>query len=377
VASVAKPPAALAAGANRRETEELCRHLAESGWTAFAAEDAQSALDILCAQQVRLGFFALDSPAVDALAVVRHAQARGRRFYCVFLDSADRQALRSQCSKLGALAYLVRPISASSLAHVLQTARSRPLPTDATGDPAADISRILSPGKRLRLSIRAGPAAGSYSAMVLESGPAALALSAWSGEGASPTYVSLGTPIVVGFSAVEGWGEFQANVMGSFVHDDLLHITVPRPTRVIYRQRRSCERFYASLPVRVWLASDDGSEGAAVAGHLDNLSKHGLGAFLRSPLPADMPVKLAVFPALWEPDSRLDARPVWSEPIGRGGKGWHRFGFRFCRLNPKARRNLNALLARVKSREWQDSIEARGSDPVLFGERTPGYRSGS
>lgn len=342
-------PAALAASENLRENEDLCRHLEVSGWKVLTAYDAESALSILSSEPVRLGIFALDSPGMDALDIVRRARARGRGFHCVFVDSDERSGIKHKCLELGAIAYLVKPVPPLTLSAVLKEALNRPVPK--SGPERRDTRQLLqalTPGTRLQLLIRGGPSAGSYRAMVLEHGPAALVVSAWAADG-SPIYVSLGTQLVVGFASVQGWAEFEAAVTGCYAHNNLLHVTLRPPRHVSCRQRRATERLTANLPVRGYLASGSQGGETAISGHSDNLSNKGLGAFLKGQIPINARISLAIFPSLWRVGFRLTARTAWSEPVGRSGKGWYRYGFQFGRLGIKAHKGLDELLEQISS----------------------------
>lgn len=349
MAPTAERPAALAASENLGENEDLCRHLEVSGWKVLQAYDAESALSILSSEPVRLGIFALDSPGMDALEIVRQARARGRGFHCVFVDSDERSGIKDRCLELGAIAYLVKPVSPVDMSAVLREALNRPLPKSGSERPdARRLLQALTPGTRLQLLVRAGPSAGSYRAMVLEHGPAALVVSAWAPDG-SPIYVSLGTELVVGFPSVQGWAEFEAAVTGCYVHDNLLHVTLRPPRHVSCRQRRATERLAASLPVRAYVTRGIQGAEAAISGHSENLSSRGLGAFLKGHIPINARISLAVFPSLWRTGFRLTARTAWSEPVGRSGKGWHRYGFQFGRLGVKAHKGLDEMLEQISS----------------------------
>jgi len=349
VAPTVERPAALAASENLRENEDLCRHLEVSGWKVLSAHDAESALSILSSEPVRLGIFALDSPGMDALEIVRQARALGRGFHCVFVDSGERSSIKDRCLELGAIAYLVKPVSPVDMSAVLREALNRPLPKSGSERrDARQLLQALTPGTRLQLLVRAGPSAGSYRAMVLEHGPAALVVSAWAADG-SPIYVSLGTQLVVGFPSVQGWAEFEAAVTGCYVHNNLLHVTLRPPRHVSCRQRRATERLAANLPVRAYVTSGIQRAEAAISGHCENLSSKGLGAFLKGQIPINARISLAIFPSLWRAGFRLTARTAWSEPVGRSGKGWYRYGFQFGRLGIKAQKGLDEMLEQISS----------------------------
>jgi CheY-like chemotaxis protein len=349
VTPTAERPAALAASDNLRENEDLRRDLEVSGWRVLPAYDAESALSILSSEPVRLGIFALDSPGMDALEIVRRARARGRGFHCVFVDSEERSGLKHKCLELGALAYLVKPVSPIDMSALLQEALERPLPEASPERRGArQLLRALTPGTRLQLSVRSGQSAGEYRAMVLEHGRAALVVSAWATDG-SPIYVSLGTQLMVGFPSVQGWAEFEAAVTGCYVHNNLLHVTLRPPRHISCRQRRATERVSANLPVRAYVAGGLRDENAATSGHTENLSAKGLGAFLKGQIPVNARVSLAVFPSPWRTGFRLTARTAWAEPVGRSGGGWCRYGFQFGRLGSKAQKGLEELLEQISS----------------------------
>lgn len=342
-------PAALAASGNLRENEDLCRDLEVSGWTVLPAHDEESALSILSTEPVRLGIFALDSPEMDALEIVRQARVRGCGFHCIFLDSSERSSLKERCRELGAIAYLVKPVSSDDMSAALREALDRPLPGLGAGPwSGSQLLRNLSPGMRLQLMVRAGPSAGSYQAMVLEHGTSALVVSAWAPDGA-PIYVSLGTQLVVGFPSVHGWGEFEAPVTGCYVHNNLLHVTLRPPRHVSCSQRRATERVAANIPVRAYPTGEAVAAGAATSGHSENLSRKGIGAFLKGPIPVDSRVSLAIFPSPWRSGFSLTARTAWAEPVGRAGMGWCRYGFQFGRLGVKAQNALDELLEQLSS----------------------------
>ena len=368
MAPTAERPAALAASENLRENEDLCRHLEVSGWKALPAYDAESALSILSSEQVHLGIFALDSPGMDALEIVRRARARGRGFHCIFVDSDERSGIKHKCLELGAIAYLVKPVSPVDMSAVLREALNRPLSRSGSERrDARQLLRALTPGTRLQLLVRAGPSAGSLRAMVLEHGPTALVVSAWAADG-SPIYVSLRTQLVVGFPSVQGWAEFEAAVTGCYVHNNLLHVTLRPPRHISCRQRRATERLAANLPLRAYVTSDVQRAEAAISGHSENLSNKGLGAFLNGQIPINARISLAVFPSLWRVGFRLTARAAWSEPVGRSGKRWYRCGLQFGRLGIKAHKGLDALLEQISSLRSPAKVSAwdwRGSSGGL------------
>lgn len=334
----------LSADGNQRRNEELSQRLAACGWTVIPHSDSQSARTALSTESVRLAILALDSP-IDALAVARDARAAGRLFHCVFVDSHKRPEVGQACLALGAIAYLVRPLSEQTLAEVLRRAETPPsgvfVNGEFAGEDAPGLLGRLSPGKRVRVNIRSGPSVGTYEAMVIEVGPAAVVISAWGADG-SQRYVSLGTAVTVGFADVQGWGEFESTVMGSYVQDALLHITLRRPSRVSYRQRRRCERMGARLPMRAWVV---GESSRAISGHTENLSMEGVAGFLRGALPQRERFRVAVSPSAWQPEIRLPARAVWWERLGDNYQGWHRCGFQFDALSSRIRQALGDLLA--------------------------------
>ena len=343
-------PAVLAAHADRRSNEALCRHLEAFGWKVFSAYDGAAALTILRCESVRLAILDLDLPVLDGVEVVLAARATGRSFHVVFLDTSERPESERKCLDLGALAYIVKPLSPECLERLLQDALRRSPPPGREGSRnTTDSLAELSPGVRVRLCIQAGPSTGTYPAEVVDKTPASLVISAQAFDG-SPVYVSLGTSMLVGFPASQGWGEFESRVAGSYVGSAGTEILLSFPDQVVYRERRGPARLKATLPIRVWPVEAEDRASSMISGQTEDIGRRGLRALFRGPLSSDEPVVLAISAKLGVEGPRLLGRAVWHEALGEPGQAWHRYGFRFLSLAPEARRSLGALLAHIRSR---------------------------
>jgi len=364
-----KPAGVLVADTDRAFTKAVSGFVAGSGWKAFTASDGPLALDILLAEPIRLAILRVDLPTMDGLEVVRTARAKGRRFHVAFLDACERSMTRVRCLELGALAYMVNLPSPQPLAQVLSDALRRP-PPGGNGCPAATTTASeLAAGAKVQLFIGAGPSAGCYPGVVVDSNPSSLVLSAWASDG-SPVSLSLGTPVTVGFVAERSWGELQSSVTGSYITRSLAEVMVSRAGSVIYRQRRDFPRFPASLPLRAWPLHSPDPAGLMASGRTEDVSEYGLRACFDTPIASDVPVRLAIAPALGTEETRLTARCVWHESPRAAGPQEYRYGFRFERLMPEERQRLKALLAHVKSLSddpgagwWPEAIGQEASGP--------------
>lgn len=361
-------PSALVADADRGRNAVLCDHLAAAGWNVHATYDGPSALRVLRSREVRLAIVQCPLPGMDGVAVVCAALANGRHFHAVFLDSTERPWFGPQCAALGALAYVVTPVSTDALDIVLREALQRPppeaQPRRASASPASDPSR----GDRVRLVVASGPSAGSYPAIVVDTGPAALVLSAWASDG-SPVYLSLGTAAVVGFPAGNGWGELKAQVTGSYASKSVVEISLSHTGRATYAQRRRSERVSVSLPIRAWPAGARAPADAMVAGHTEDIGSKGLRACFSGSLVGSGMVMLAISPVAGGGEARLIGRRVWQETVGEPGQQWHRYGFRFTSLSRDATHRLDALLAAFSASQQRHEA---GPHPSLPDQGGPG-----
>jgi CheY-like chemotaxis protein len=363
------PTAVLVADADRAFSELLCKHLEAWGCSVFREYDGNAAAQALSSQPVQLAFLCLSLPSVNGLDVARAARASGGRFHAVFLDGCDRPEVRLACLAFGALAYLVKPFAPEQIVPLLNRATRRPPPPSAPENDRRDDLSDLVPGLQVRLSIRAGPATGSYSAQVTEVKPG-LSLSAWSGE-YSGVYFSLGTPIIVGFATERAWAEFESRVTGLYVRGELTEITLARPGQVIERQRRSAARLPASLPIRAWPADSADPASEMLLGQTEDIGRLGLRAYFDSPLPADRPIIAAIACGDLDASTNLKATLVWYETLGAEPQ-WHRYGFRFADLDPGMRRYVGALLRHAKTQGYRFGLLARerpeygGTVPLPF-----------
>ena len=344
------PTAVLVADADRAFNELLCKRLEAWGCRVFREYDGNAAVQALSSQPVQLAFLCLSLPSVNGFEVARAARASGGRFHTVFLDACDRPEVKRTCLAFGALAYLVKPFAPEQMAPLLNRAERRPPPPSAPRNDRRDSLGDLIPGSRVHLTIRAGPATGSYAAQVVEMEPG-LSVSAWSGEH-SGVYFSLGTPVIVGFAAERGWAEFESCVTGSYVRGELTEITLARPGQVIEHQRRSAARLPASLPIRAWPTDSADPAGEMLLGQTEDIARLGLRAYFDSPLPADGPITVAIACGELNASTNLKATPVWHEALGADPQ-WHRYGFRFTNLDPEMRRYLGALLRHARTQGYR------------------------
>jgi CheY-like chemotaxis protein len=316
----------------------------------FREYDGHGAARVFSSQCVQLAFLCLSLPSVGGLEVARAARARGCRFHAVFLDASERPDVKRECLSSGALAYLTKPFAPEEMAPLLDRAVRRPLPPPMTASTQPDELADLVAGSRVDLTVRAGPAMGSYAAQVIDLGPG-LSVSAWSGE-RSGVYFSLGTPVIVGFATEHGWSEFGSRVTGSYVRGELTEITLAQPGQVIHHQRRCAARLPASLPVRIWPTDSADQAGDMVLGKTEDIGRRGLRAYFDSPLPADGSVTVAIACGDIGSNTNLTATPVWHEVLGTEPQ-WHRYGFRFTDLDPAMRRHLAALLRHAKAQGYR------------------------
>ena len=356
------PMAVLVADADCRFSELLCQHLEARGWRVFAERDGQAATEVLLSQPVHLALLSLGLPIVNGAEVVRTARARGRRFHTVFLDTQDRPEARRTSHELGALAYLVKPFPLHEVVPFLDDAARRPPPAAAARpDGRADPLDDLVPGSRVSLSIRAGPATGIYLVSVAEKG-AALSVSV-SSDDRSPLYLSLGTPVSVGFATNRGWGEFESRVTGSYVRGSLTEVMLAHPHHVIEQQRRRTTRLSVSLPVRAWPEDSNDRSSGLVSGQTEDIGRLGLRAHFHAPVPSNGLVVLAVVCDRTMSVANLRSRPVWHEILGDTEPPWHRYGFRFVRLDPEMRKHLGSLLQYARTHVSGLGMPAREPTP--------------
>lgn len=307
-------------------------------------------------------------PGIDGIAVVRAALANGHCFHAVFLGIEERPWFRPQCTALGALACMATPVSTQALDSVLRDALQRSPPEPKAQHSSATGTSEPRPGDRARLIVAAGPSAGSYHAVVVDKSPASLVVSAWKADG-SPVHLSLGTAAVVGFPFGNGWVDLRSQVTGSYISESVVQITLSRIGHAAYTQRRRSERVPLSLPIRAWPGRARAAASAMVVGHTEDIGPKGLRACFSGSLDESGMVMLAILPAAGEEEARLAGRRVWHEAVGQPGQEWHRYGFRFVRVDADAVRKLGALLARVSASQQRPEA---GPQLSLPGEGGPG-----
>ena len=336
-------PLALAAHSNPRVAEAVCTYLQAHGWRVHRASNGADALRVLRGQAVRLAILDIDLPGMDALAVVTAARASGRRFHSLFLDSLDRPDVRTRCLTLGALGYLARPPSPASLTPFLQQAAALSLAPEV-GEPEDDppFPPELKAGSRVVLTIRVGASAGQYPALVVETSPASMLISASDPRGGSP-YVSLGTGVCIGFETSGEWGEFESRVVGSSVRPSGIEMLLAPPQRVLRIERRKHPRVALSLPVRIWPASPRNGAQQPLVAQTEDIGPRGLRLLCQAAPGPDSQVFLAIQPNDGTKELVFAALRVWQTPDPQAEQ--HRCGFLFRRSTRDAKRRLRALLA--------------------------------
>lgn len=168
-------------------------------------------------------------------------------------------------------------------------------------------------------------------------------------EDASLARVSLGEVLYVGFPSPRGWGEFTSRVIGSCAYGLLTALTLARPERVVYRQRRRSTRVEARLPIHVWPTGHPDRAGVMVVGRTEDVGPTGVRAEFHSRLP-----KAERFTLSLHLDDgaelRVEARPVWHRAAGElDPPDVHRYGFHFTDLSQEARARLRDSLDRVRA----------------------------
>jgi CheY-like chemotaxis protein len=340
---------ALVADADPEQSGRLSRHLASCGWQSVEVRDGAGALGALCSEPISLALISLELPGMPGADVIRSARAAGWSEAVIFTTAREHPEARRACRELGALAFLVHPVPRQSVAEVLRLATKRLGPPVETDDDVDEALAELAAGTKVHLCIRSGPAVGSHSAAVVYAGRTSLSVSAESPD-ESGLYVSLGTAVCVGFSATRGWAEFEARVTGSCLRDSATEITLSRPERVIYRQRRRSPRLPVSLPVYAWPAAHADRAGAMVSGRTEDIGPSGLRAFFGGALPSDELIALAIDPGHGLGEVRLTGRPVWCQAFaGTGNALMHRYGFELVPPPRDMRLRMRALMEHLAS----------------------------
>ncbi len=362
---------ALVADADAHESARLSRQLSSHGWQVITAADGTSALRELCSRPVSLAIVRVDLPDLAGLEVIASARAAGWRARVIFLDAIEQPEIRRKCKDLGALAYLVEPITAQALAAALWRARQASADRSEGGAPVEDALGELQPGTQADLCIRTGAAAGSYVATVTEVGPASLSLLTQARDG-STLYIGLGTPVYVGYPTRHGWAEFEARVSSSCIRHTLTELALARPEHIVYRQRRRWPRMRAILPIRAWPTSHPDRAGVMVTGQTEDLGKHGLKACFTGPLPESESVTLALEGGRGLRELRLSGRPVWEQaPREASGPRTYRYGFEFTHLTPALRLAVDELLVQMSSSAEASRGRSQAAASVETGTRAP------
>jgi len=339
---------ALVADSDAHRNAQVSGHLTAHGWQVVSVGDGTAALRELCSRRIGLMVIHVDLPDVAGMEVVASARAAGWQERVIFVDAAERPEVRKKCKDLGALAYLVTPISSQALAASLWRARTGAgeRGDDMRGEDE-DLLQELTPGTQADVCIRTGAAAGTYVATVTEVGPASLSLLTQGREGAT-LYIGLGTPVFVGFATRQGWAEFESRVSSSCIRNTFTELALARPQQVMYRQRRRWPRVRAILPIRAWPTSHPDRAGVMVVGQTEDLSKHGLKACFSAPLPETDLVTLALDGGSGIRELRLSGRPIWQQKSAETPTpGHYRYGFEFSHLTPAMRLAVEELLGKI------------------------------
>lgn len=338
------PSLALVADADPEQSGRLSRHLASCGWQSVEVHDGAGALGALCSEPISLALVSLELPDMPGADLVRSARAAGWSEPVIFTTAREHPEARRACRESGALAFLVHPVPRQSVAEVLRLATKRLGPLVETDDDVDEALAELTAGTKVHLCIRSGPAVGSHSAAVLDAGRTSLSVSAESPDEAG-LYVSLGTAVCVGFSASRGWAEFEARVTGSCLRDSATEITLSRPERVIYRQRRRSPRVPISLPVYAWPAARADRADAMISGRTEDIGPSGLRAFFGGALPSDELIAIAIDPGHGLGEIRLTGHPVWCQAFaGAENALMHRYGFDLVQPPRDVRLRMRALM---------------------------------
>jgi hypothetical protein len=351
---------------DRDESQELCRLLTACGWQVLVVHDGGTALEALRTRAISLAVLGVELPPQGGTEVVASARAAGWPAPAVVIDTCTGDAVRARCQELGDCTCLAGPVGPPLLASLREYAAA--LPAAAATRPSEAL-RDLELGARVQLQVVSGAASGSYTALVMEVSPASVYLVAHP-TGRPPFYVSLGTPVRVGFASRRGWGEFESRVAGSYLRGTGMEITLSPPTETTYRQRRHWPRVPVSLPVRAWPSAHPDRAGVMVSGQTEDLAQAGLRARFPASLPEADHVTLLIGRGEWE--VRIGARPIWHEPAGEGTPvPVHSYGFQFARPDPGTRRALARLLEGHRSGLRRASMEGEttlpGMEALLWG----------
>jgi len=230
------------------------------------------------------------------------------------------------------------------------------------------------PGARVRLCIPSGLGAGRYPAVVVDRGPGRLVVSVWLWD-CYPDYVSLGRSVTVGFPCSQGWGEFESRVTGLYMRSSVVEVMLARPSRVMYKQRRSCLRLPATLPINVSALGNQISTGQIIPGITEDISSKGLRGCLQGQLVCERPVVISFRSDVGLQESRFTSLPVWQEALNDPERIWHRYGFRFLGLPSQSRRCLRGLLTRIKSNVIGD-LQADDPLGLLLMDISPSRETG-
>jgi hypothetical protein len=338
------PDVALVAYPDRDESQELSRLLTACGWQVLVVHDGGTALEALRTRAIRLAVLGVALRPQGGPEVVAAARAAGWPAPAVVIDTAARSEVRARCEELDDCACLAGPLGPLLLARLREYASALPTaPTVASA--AVQALQELEAGTRVQLQVVSGAAAGSYPALVMEASPASVYLLAHP-TGRRPFYVSLGTPVRVGFPSPRGWGEFESRVAGSYARGTEIEITLSPPTETAYRQRRHWPRVPVSLPVRAWPSAHPDRAGVMVSGQTDDIAQTGLRASFQTSLPETEFVTLLV--GQGERELRIGARPIWHRsPAEDAPTPRHSYGFQFVHPDAGMRRAVTRLLAEV------------------------------
>ena len=112
-----KPNRVLLVDDDRQTRLKLARNLESDGYAVSSAEGGRQALDMLESESFDLIILDILMPEVDGFAVLSEVKANPalREIPVVMISAVDDAESMERCRQMGAVEYLVKPVSAEDL----------------------------------------------------------------------------------------------------------------------------------------------------------------------------------------------------------------------------------------------------------------------
>ncbi|WP_189408438.1 response regulator [Alteromonas halophila] len=101
---------------------KMAKRALPSGFSASMTEAANGldALDVISSQPIDLLLLDLTMPVLDGIGVLEELRRRQQKVFVIVVSGDVQPVMRQRVVELGALAFLPKPVSASTLCDVLE-----------------------------------------------------------------------------------------------------------------------------------------------------------------------------------------------------------------------------------------------------------------